>query len=603
MATYIQGQADYISQIQPTEPNLAFDAQILQAKQSKYDANHKRVSELYGSLLNASLTRTDNSQSRDEFFKIINDDIKRMGGLDFSLDQNVQAAAGVFQSVYTNNNIVKDMVWTKNYNNQVNRSESFKNCLDEEKCGGMYWEEGDKFLQYKKMEFKNASAGDAMNMSDPEYVPYRSVAKEAIKLAKAADLNVEEDRLNGGYIVTTKNGLLLKTPLTELFSSTIGADPNFIKQFKIQSFVDRNDKVNAKIANGEFDNQTDAQMSYLRDIDKSNKLKIENASNLLNVDSGYITEKFEEMKKEYETGKFKEGSDDYNKMISLSELQNQVKYSQQYLERINKISALDNKNAAISTLSDAIDEQTALANLFDEINSAANTLSKKDKKLSLKADEFAKMAQDYRYDMSKLATQHRYAVELDNLQADNKIKFEEWKIANDHKDYAPLTADKALELSIAKEKLQNEINTFDSESNARNNFKDPNGIPVSSQEIINWSKATDAATKNKYKEYKTFLETETKKLENKKLELDKNSIKLGEEPLYPELLSKNSIQSVENKNSGYKDEWKNRTVFDFGEKYPRLTDSVFDEAYENASSSENLTEAIDSYLQNYYQLY
>ena len=128
MATYIQGQADYISQIQPTEPNLAFDAQILQTKQAKYDANHKKVSDLYGSLLNASMTRSDNIQARDEFLKIINDDIKRMGGLDFSLDQNVQAAAGVFQSIYTNNNIVKDMVWTRNYNSEVDRGESFKNC-------------------------------------------------------------------------------------------------------------------------------------------------------------------------------------------------------------------------------------------------------------------------------------------------------------------------------------------------------------------------------------------------------------------------------------------------------------------------------------------
>ena len=237
MATYIQGQTDYISQIQPTEPNLAFDAQILQQKQAKYDANHKKVSDLYGSLLNSSLTRSDNIAARDEFFQIINDDIRRMGGLDFSLDQNVQAAAGVFQSIYENKNIVKDMVWTKNYNNETNRMESFKNCIDEEKCGGMYWEVGDKYMQYKRAEYKNASAGDALGMGDVTFVPYKSVMKEAIKLAKDAGLNIEYDKLSsdGAYMVTTKNGEVLRSPLTALFNKTIGQNPQFAEMFKTKA--------------------------------------------------------------------------------------------------------------------------------------------------------------------------------------------------------------------------------------------------------------------------------------------------------------------------------------------------------------------------------
>lgn len=231
MATYIQGQNDYISQIQPTEPNLAFDAQILQAKQSKYDANHKKVSDLYGSLLNSSLTRTDNIQARDEFFKIINNDIKRMGSMDFSLDQNVEAAAGVFQSIYTNNNIVKDMVWTKNFNSEMERGEAFKNCRDADKCGGQWWEEGDKYLQYKKLEYKNASAGDALGMEDPSYVPYINVMDKAIKLAKDAGLSIKKDSFSpdGQYVVTTKNGVLLSSPLTQLFNQTLAKDPAYQK--------------------------------------------------------------------------------------------------------------------------------------------------------------------------------------------------------------------------------------------------------------------------------------------------------------------------------------------------------------------------------------
>ena len=93
MATYLQGQQDYVTQIQPTQPNLQFDAQMLGNLQNKYDAGHKKVSELYGSLLNAAMTRTDNIQARNQFFQMINEDIRRMGSLDFSLQQNVDAAA------------------------------------------------------------------------------------------------------------------------------------------------------------------------------------------------------------------------------------------------------------------------------------------------------------------------------------------------------------------------------------------------------------------------------------------------------------------------------------------------------------------------------
>ena len=169
MATYLQGVSDYISQVQPTQPNLEFDAKILQVKQSQYDAGHKKVNDLYNSLLNSDLSRTDNIQARDEFFKMINTDIKKMSGMDFSLDENVTAATNVFKSVYADKNIVKDMVWTKNFNNQASRSEALKNCIDPKKCGGQWWETGDKYLQYKKQEFKNASSADAMNMEDVSY--------------------------------------------------------------------------------------------------------------------------------------------------------------------------------------------------------------------------------------------------------------------------------------------------------------------------------------------------------------------------------------------------------------------------------------------------
>ena len=42
MATYIQGLTDYIPQIQPFQPDLNFYGNVMQAKQTKYDAAKKQ---------------------------------------------------------------------------------------------------------------------------------------------------------------------------------------------------------------------------------------------------------------------------------------------------------------------------------------------------------------------------------------------------------------------------------------------------------------------------------------------------------------------------------------------------------------------------------
>ena len=92
MATYLPGMTDYIPQIQDFKPDFNFLGNVLQNKQSKYDAAHKQISGLYGSLLNAPLSRTDNIEKREEMFTAIDNDIKKLSGLDLSLQQNIDFA-------------------------------------------------------------------------------------------------------------------------------------------------------------------------------------------------------------------------------------------------------------------------------------------------------------------------------------------------------------------------------------------------------------------------------------------------------------------------------------------------------------------------------
>ena len=88
MATYLSNMTDYVPQIQSFTPDFNFLGNVLQTKQTRYDAAHEQISSLYGSILNAPMSRTDNVEKRAEMFKMIDGEIKRISGLDLSLQQN-----------------------------------------------------------------------------------------------------------------------------------------------------------------------------------------------------------------------------------------------------------------------------------------------------------------------------------------------------------------------------------------------------------------------------------------------------------------------------------------------------------------------------------
>lgn len=261
MASYLPGVQDYIPQFQPFSPDYNFLGNMLQNAQSKYDQNYKQISKTYGTLLNSPMLRADNIQQRDEFFKMIDGDIKRISGLDLSLQQNVDSANAVFDSFYKNKDLVKDMVYTKEYQNQIQTGENFRNCLDQDKCGGYYSEDAMKALNYKADEFKNASREEARNMSPGRFTPFINVHEKAVKLAKEAGLNVTQDVDTGKWIVKRKNGELVQGGLYSLFSNTIGSDPKVKDMYNTAAYVKRKDY--AKGFADQFGSEEQAELHYI----------------------------------------------------------------------------------------------------------------------------------------------------------------------------------------------------------------------------------------------------------------------------------------------------------------------------------------------------
>jgi hypothetical protein len=228
MATYLKGVTDYIPQIQPWTPDYNFYQNALERKQTSYDKGWDQTNSIYNSILNAPMMRGQNVERRDNFFKEVEGQIQQMSSVDLSLQQNVDAAASVFKPFYENEDIVHDIAYTRKYQDQVQHADYLKNCTDKDKCGGKYWPGGQRLLKYKANEFVNATDEEALRMQAPSFTNYVNVMDKATKAMDAAgkgQWEMVEDRLEGGWIVRTKNGKQQISTLKNFMTAQFGDDP------------------------------------------------------------------------------------------------------------------------------------------------------------------------------------------------------------------------------------------------------------------------------------------------------------------------------------------------------------------------------------------
>ena len=265
MATYLQGVTDYIPDYQPFQPDLNFYNNVLQTKQTQYDSNWKAVNNLYAELHNADLTHAQNIEKKDDLLKQIDFNLKRVTGLDLSLQQNVDQATQVFRPFYEDKYLMKDMAFTKNYSNTLSRALNLKNSQDE-KMRAQYWDTGIKDMQYRKDEFKNATLDETLNMGNVSYTPYVNAMEKYLKIAKDAGLSVDIKDVDetGLYFVHEKNGKALTTPLQNLFLSSYANDPGLQAVYSTQAYVKRKDyaEQNASKYNN---NAAEAEKAYLKE--------------------------------------------------------------------------------------------------------------------------------------------------------------------------------------------------------------------------------------------------------------------------------------------------------------------------------------------------
>lgn len=437
MATYIPGITDYIPQIQPFQPDLNFYANVLQTRQGRYDNAKTQLNSIYSSVFNAALSKEENIQRRDAFMKAINEDLKKISGLDLSLQQNADAAMGIFKGFYEDKYIADDIVKTKKYRSDMSRAEALRNCNDSTKCPG-YWDEGVEAMQYRMEEYKKLSLDESLNYDIGGYDAYVPWKKEAIEKLEKMNYTVERDRLSGDYIVHDKNGVLVKEGLEGIIQQMYGDDPRIRSNYETLTYVNR--KRATKNGAAIYGSEEEAEKNYILknlneglNLSKKNYGKYKGAYD--EVNSAIL--KFEDKQKKGTVTQ--DELDAYE--IALAARDNLGNLTKQYENDIAQMEG-DIKTNNIDFLRRKSDAAEAYKYRQGDITNMATLLSKKGEQHLIKPNEFkvisARGAEDrktaaYRSGLDEKLERVKSGLRMDEMDRNWKFKytFEELKHSYD----------------------------------------------------------------------------------------------------------------------------------------------------------------------------
>jgi hypothetical protein len=426
MSQYIPGIVQYVPQVQPYRPDLNFYQQVLQTKQAQYKAGYDQLSGLYGNLLESPMLRTENIDLRNKFFNQISAEISKISSMDLSLPQNVEAASKVFQPLIDNKYIMKDMAYTKQAYGQLRQADNFRNCTDEKKCGGKYWEGGVRAIHYQMGDFAKSGAEESLNFTAPRYTPAVNIAEKAMKFAKDMGFNMQTVSWSpdGNYKITTKNGQQMIPSLTDAFLATFQNDQAARDYYNTRGYLNRKDFIDQNAAT--YGSEEAAEAFYLDSM--SNKL-FETSQ-----------KSYDNTQKDIQTAKNKQTV--YDQVISQRGIdpndpddqkiagdRNQAMVDQmisqaagdQYKQTQEKVDPGTINIVGIEAKRQRIDNAIADAFFTNDLAMSAESYAMLTMEQEVDEDKFALSRYDHGLAMARMAAQHQYDIEKDNLRTANDL--------------------------------------------------------------------------------------------------------------------------------------------------------------------------------------
>lgn len=330
MATYLPNVTDVIPEPALFTPDFSFLDTMLRRRQALYEQGFAQVNSAYN-FVNRDVTNPYNAQAKDRFLNEAKSRLKNLSSMDLSQRQNVSLASSVFQPFYSNKSVLGDQAITAHWNQQESIGESYRL-----KDGGKEFSEDNmNYVRMQREQFRNDTPDSWGNYYGNRryYTPYYDWNKEIterMKDFKPSSTKIE--RINGMYMVTTKDASWTKEEINRYLSSTLSDKAK--QQMRIEASVRYADP---NAVAGLYVSQAQMEVPVLdqkiADIDVSikterNKEKVENLKQL--------RETFVENKKEIVTNLEKINSGDLSFLKGNAERFASSVYMSQAVDRLAK---------------------------------------------------------------------------------------------------------------------------------------------------------------------------------------------------------------------------------------------------------------------------
>lgn len=427
MATYTQGYQPYMPDWQPFTPDYKFLSDILEVKTNRYNTNYKALNDLYSKVVYSDLSRKDTQDMRNQYVETLGKQLEMVSGMDLSVAQNVDSAKQLFKPFYEEDLIVKDLVFTKNYQNEMQYANMLMNSPDKDQRE-MYWQTGVKALEYQMEDFKNASSDKALTMGTPRYTPDADLNEKAIEYLKKQGLDVTQEYVDetGYWIVKDRNGNLVTQQAYTMAQKALMDDPMVQQAYYTDAYVRSRDFAKNGIDAGRFTSVDEGQAAWaqetisrveaqiaarsVKEKDKVDELKNANVNwDEYAKDSGLIPGSDEA--KEYE-----------NQKRSYDAALNQLKITQETLQ--NSQGSPDQSTQGL--LNRAYNLLMGY-NLQTDLGAAAVAFSNINKSRELKVNDYKKQQLEFQHDFSVMSAKFQYDLALEDVKQKNRIELEKEK--------------------------------------------------------------------------------------------------------------------------------------------------------------------------------
>ena len=432
MATYVPGVGSYLPEFKPFTPDYKFLSDVLDVKTTKYETNYKELNDLYGQVVHGNLSRKDTKEMRDQYAENLGPKLQQISGMDLSMMQNVESAKALFRPFFEHDLIVKDLVTTRKYRDEMQYADMLKQSdIKEER--DKYWQTGVQKMQYEMEDFVNASEDKALGMQMPQYVQNSNLYENAMAILKESELGTDVVTTisdNGEWLIHRKNGDLITNQALRLVQKAMKDDPRVISAYHAKSFVDSRNHAAKGIEEGRFANIDQGQADWARNTITTVEAEIEERRKALEA------KKLEQENKNKSWKKVK----DQSGIIKGSKEEKELKKSQSDLDVINDALAemnvtLNNKPEAelnLETTGEYKPEDTKSLlyrayslimnrDMETDLQAAAIDYSNIGKMSKLEANEYAVMQKKHVYNVKEEAMKHANRMkEIDRRAAHQK---------------------------------------------------------------------------------------------------------------------------------------------------------------------------------------